>query len=267
MDYACETPAGRAYFRMNVTPIAYRNARVAIAHTDITYLQLSKERDLVRLQQFARRLINAQEEERQPISRELHDDVGNRMALMALSVRQVMKQNPDSASLKELEKVLAGIADLSTAVRNLSHGLHPPQLQYIGINSSLLSLRDGFEKTYGIQMELVVPEGLRRLAPEIELCIFRISQECLQNIAKHSGADKTSVMLEHEAEFIRLTVSDNGRGFVPSAARQNGGLGLLSMEERALGIGGSLSLKSSPGAGTIVCLTIPVKPGFIYAHG
>src|SRR5262245_43393229 len=102
MDYACQTPFGPAYFRMDVTPIAYRNARAAVVHTDITSVRLSKEEDFKRLQQFARRLIDAQEKERQRISRELHDDLGNRIALMALSVRQIMKQYSKNSGTREL---------------------------------------------------------------------------------------------------------------------------------------------------------------------
>jgi signal transduction histidine kinase len=267
VDYACNTPSGPAYFRMDVTPITYRNARAAIIHTDITSVRLSKEEDFKRLQQFARRLIDAQEKERQRISRELHDDLGNRIALMALSVRQIMKQYSKNSGTRELDKILTGITDLSTALRNLSHHLHPPHLQYSGINAALMSLREGFESTHGIQMDVVVPAKPPRLPHEVELCIFRISQECLQNIAKHSQADKVSITLEHEPEHIRLTVSDTGQGFVPSAARRKGGLGLQSMEERALGIGGCLMVKSSPGAGTKISLTVPIQPGHVDVHG
>jgi len=261
MDYACETPLGPAYFRMGVAPIAYRNARAAIAHTDITDLQLSKEKHFRRLQTFARRLISAQEEERQRISRELHDDLGNRIALMALSIREIMKRYPENfdPSLHELNRILAGITDLSTALRNLSHCLHPPHLHYVGISVALKSLREGFEKTYGIRMDVVVPAVPVRLPDEVELCIFRITQECLQNIAKHSRADKVSIVFEHTSKHMRLTVSDTGRGFSPSAVSQNGGLGLQSMEERALSIGGRLAVHSSPGSGAKISLTVPIQ--------
>jgi signal transduction histidine kinase len=266
IDYACQTSSAVAYFRMDVTPIAYRNARAAIVHTDITAVRLSKEEDFKRLQRFARRLIDAQEKERQRISRELHDDLGNRIALMALSVRQIMKQSKHS-SMRELDKILAGITEFSTALRNLSHYLHPPHLQYTGINAALMSLREGFESTHGIQMDVVVPAEPPRLPHDVELCIYRISQECLQNIAKHSHADKVSITLEQEPEHIRLTVSDTGQGFIPSAARRKGGLGLQSMEERALGIGGCLMVKSSPGAGTKISLTVPIQAGFAEVQG
>src|SRR5215831_722311 len=108
---------------MNVTPIIYRDARVAIAHTDITDMQVSKEEDFQRLQQFAQRLINVQEEERQRISREIHDDLGHRIALLSFSLRQIIKQHEkDSASTAPgLNKILDGLTEFSKALRNLSH--------------------------------------------------------------------------------------------------------------------------------------------------
>jgi signal transduction histidine kinase len=263
MDYACDTPAGPAYFRMVVTPIAYMDARVAIAHTDVTDLNLSKEKNLKRLRQFARRLINAQEEERQRIAREIHDDLGNRIALMSLSVHQIMEQAPENlgSTMNELQKVLDGITELSTALRNLSHWLHPPPLRYLGIGAALTSLQEVFKKTYGIRMDVVIPANLPRLPDEVELCIFRISQECLQNVAKHSGAAEVRIVLEHTPKRIRLTVSDTGRGFSLSKAVQKGGLGLASMRERALSIRGRLTVNSSPGAGTKVLLMVPIHDG------
>jgi signal transduction histidine kinase len=270
MDYAADTPAGLTYFRMNVAPIAYGNARVAISHTNITDLQLSKEKDYKRLQQFARRLIHAQEEERQRIAREIHDDLGNRIALMSLSVREVMKQaslGNTSSTVGRLGKVLDSLSDLSTVLRNLSHWLHPAVLRCLGIPAALRMLQEGFHETHGIQMEVVVPPDMPRLSDEVELCIFRITQECIQNVSKHSGADKVRIVLEYKHRWVRLTVSDTGRGFIRSeAATHNGGLGLQSMEERALSIRGRLTVKTAPGAGTQIRLTIPVHDNVIAAH-
>jgi signal transduction histidine kinase len=261
MDYSCETPSGLAHFRMDVTPINYGNARVAVSHTDITDLQVSKEDDLKRLQQFARRLINAQEDERRRLSREIHDDLGHTIALMSLSVRQVVKQysKGSNSRMRDLNKVLDDIMKLSTSLRNLSHWLHPATLRYLGIPAALRSLRDGVEQAHDIEIDIVLPEDMPRLAEDVELCIFRITQESLQNITKHSGARKARIVLEQTPERICLKVSDNGRGFVRSEAIDKTGLGLLSMEERALSIGGSLSLESSPKSGTEVRLVIPME--------
>ncbi len=260
MDYACHTRAGQAYFRMVVTPISYRDARVAIAHMDITELQLSRDRSFTRLQEVGRRLINAQEEERRRISRELHDDMGNRIALLAFSVRDIMKQRSKNSgsSMHRFNQVISNLTDLSNALRNLSHCLHPPLLGYLGIGAALKMLCEEFGKTRGIRVDVVVPPEFKRLPYDVELCIFRISQECLQNIAKHSGADSACVVLERTAGHVQLTVSDTGKGFIQSDAIQKGGLGLVSMKERVQCIGGRLEVDSSAGAGTKVRVGIPL---------
>ncbi len=257
MDYACPTPSGTSTFHMAVSPITDGDVRVAIAHTEVRDVRPSDIKNFRLLQQFARHSINAQEEERQRISREIHDDLGNRIALMALSIRQIIKQRGENSSTSELYKIIDQIADLSTAMRDLSHGLHPPLLRHVGIKAALKSLSDSFQKTHGIATELVGVAELPRISDEMSLCIYRVTQESLQNVAKHAGADKVTITLDHTPRQIRLRVSDTGRGFVRSDVLHKGGIGLLSMEARALCIGGHLTVNSSADAGTEVRLTIP----------
>jgi signal transduction histidine kinase len=209
-------------------------------------------------------LINAQEEERQRISQELHDDLGNRIGLMALSLRQIIKEASSKAgsNLTELDEVFHQVTDLSAAVRDISHGLHPLLLRHIGIKVALKSLHETFEKTHGIRTDLTVAEELPQLPHKVALCIFRITQECLRNVAKHSGADRVSITLGSVPGHISLAVSDTGRGFVnQSEAIRKGGLGLLSMEARALSVGGRLTVNSSPESGTEIRLTVPLPKG------
>jgi len=262
IDYASHTASGPAYFRMSVTPIIYKDARAAVVHTDITDLELLKARDMKRIQQFARRLIKAQEDERQRISRELHDDVGGKLALMSFSVRKLMEQSSEKlgSSANELVNICGGITDLAAAMRNLSHRLHPPPLRCLGIRAALKSLFEEFQKAYRIEIDFNIPDQMPRLANDVELCLFRIAQESLLNVVKHSGASKVRIVLEHTPKQIRLTVSDTGRGFNPAEASHQGGLGLISMEERALSIRGFLTVNSMPGSGTKIRLTIPVQP-------
>src|SRR5215831_5808619 len=200
MDYTCQTPAGVARFRMNATQIHYKSARVAISHTDISDLDLSKRKDFERVQKFARRLINAQEEERQRISREIHDDLGGKIAFLAFSVRQIVSQRPKNFSCieAELNKVVDGLTELAAGLRDLSHSLHPPSLRYVGVAGALKSIAKAFQENYGILIDVRVPKELPHLGADLELCIFRICQESLQNIAKHSGASKARIVLEHE---------------------------------------------------------------------
>src|SRR5262249_10146303 len=142
MEYRCPTPSGTAVFRMEVIPVRYMEARVAITHTEVTGVQLSHGRNVGLLQQFALRLINAQEDERKRISQEMHDDLGNRIALMALSIRHILKQSSgnSNSSVTEMQNLFEQIMDFSSAVRELSHGLHPLLLRHAGIKAALKSL-------------------------------------------------------------------------------------------------------------------------------
>jgi signal transduction histidine kinase len=159
--------------------------------------------------------------------------------------------------MHDLGQVVDGIAELSTAVREVSHRLHPAALRYLGVRGALKALADVFSKTHGIVVNLLISPEFPRLPGKIEVCMYRITQECLQNVAKHSGADQVDIILEYSRRRIRLTVSDNGCGFARSEALRKDGLGLLSMEERALSIRGRLSVSSSPGAGTEIRMTVP----------
>lgn len=182
---------------------------------------------------------------------------------MALSIRHIIKQNSgnSSSTVSELQSLLDQIMDFSSAVRELSHGLHPLLLRHAGIKAALKSLQEKFEKNHRIRLNLLVAAELPRLSDEVALCIFRIAQESLQNVVKHSGAGTVTVVLAYAQGPIRLTISDTGRGFVRSQATHRDGLGLPSMEARALAVGGRFNISSSPGAGTEVCLTIPIHEG------
>jgi signal transduction histidine kinase len=259
LDYSCQTILGLTHFRMSVIPVMYGQARAVIEHTDVSDLRHSKEEDLKRLQEFARRLIHAQEEERQRISQEVHDDLGHRIALLSFQVRQIIEQhskNP-SASIRDLHKILDGINDFSTGLRNLSHNLYPPALRYLGIKAALQSLSQEFEKAYGIHIDLLIPAAIPRLPADVELGVFRILQESLQNAAKHSGARKVKIVLANTNGEIRLNIFDMGCGFNKSDVGKKAGLGILSMQQRALSIGASLDVNSSPGAGTEIVLRVP----------
>ncbi len=247
MDYACPTSSGTASFHMTVSPITYGDVRLAIAHSEVRDDLLSIVKNSRLLHHFARRSINAQEEERRRISREIHGDVSNRIALMAFSIRQIIKQNGENCSMAELDTIIDQILDLSVAMRDLSHRLHPPLLRHVGIKVALKSLCDSFEKTHGIPTELVGVAELPRVSDEMALCIFRVTQESLQNVAKHAGADRVTVFVDHTPRQIRLTVSDKGRGFVRPDVVHKSGLGLLSMAARALCIGRHLTVNMSGG--------------------
>ena len=264
MDYRCSTPSGWASFRMAVTPIDHGDVRACITHTDITALVLSNDKNIQLVKEFARRAINAQEQERERISQEIHDDLGNRMALLAFSAHHIIK-NENSDSLRDARKEFFDqLTYLSNGLRDLSHTLHPPLLRHLGITGALITLRETFQKLHGIRMNLVMPAEMPRISEEVALCVFRVAQECLQNVAKHSGAGCVTVALSYSVGVVRLTVSDSGRGFVKSDAMKKSGIGLVGMESRAVSLGGTLIVNSAPGAGTDVQLTIPFRRAVQY---
>jgi two-component system sensor histidine kinase UhpB len=259
MDYSTNGPAGQAYFRLAATPFTHGSAEAVIVHTDITEFQLSRQDSLKRLQEFARRLIHAQEEERARIAREIHDDLGNRIALLSFSFHRLMNRwRANDSMTDQANEVLQRVNDLSLTLRQLSHGLHPHLLRHAGIGAALKVLGEEMSQTMGIPVKVRFPEELPYLSDDAGLCIYRVSQECLQNVAKHAKASEAAVILETAPGGIELTVSDGGCGFVPEIAASNGGLGLTSIRERVMCIGGQLEIVSAPGAGATIRVTIPL---------
>ena len=260
-DYSCDSLSDPNYFRMSVTPICYADARAVITHTDITELWLSKEQSLKNLRQYTRRLINAQEEERERIAREIHDDLGSRIALLSFSVSRLMTQRSRHSVpvVDELKETIDNLTELSEALRNLSHCLHPPLLRHTGICAALKALCEEFSRSHSIEIDAVIPEEVAPFSDEAALCIFRVAQESLHNVAKHAGPTRVTVSLERTLREVRLRVADTGRGFVPSGTTRASGLGLINMKERALCVRGHLEVRSAPGAGTEVRVSIPVS--------
>jgi signal transduction histidine kinase len=221
--------------------------------------RLAHDKNITLLQDFAQQLINAQEDERKTISQKMHDDFGNRIALLALSVRQIQKQSADNSTTShELSGVIDQIMGFAAAVSELSHGVYPIVLRHAGIGVALKSLQHTLERSHDIRLDLKIAPDLPQLRDDVSLCIFRIAQEALQNVVKHSGAKRVSVTLARVPGGICLTVSDTGCGF-RQCELQKVGLGLQTMNARALSVGGRLVVNSSPGNGTEILLRIPIR--------
>jgi PAS domain S-box-containing protein len=203
------------------------------------------------LQQLAGRLIEAQEEERGRISRELHDDIGQRVALLASEVDAVRghssaaRQQRAAALLPKLHRELAAIA---TDIHELSHELHSASLQCCGLKVALKGLCWKYWNNHHLKIDLQTENLDAKLSPDIALCLFRVAQEALANVLKHGHTKKAAVKVIQDSEKVRLTVKDSGVGFDP--ALQSGGIGLVSMRERLSFCGGVLSVKSAPNQGT-----------------
>jgi signal transduction histidine kinase len=223
---------------------------------DVTESKLAEEA----LGGMGRRLIEAQEEERTWIARELHDDINQRIALLAVQFDQWGNHPPNSGvEVPDIRQVRQQLLDLGKDVQALSHRLHSSKLEYLGIASAA----SGFCKELSEQQKVEINfshSGIPRSVPkEISLCLFRVLQEALQNAVKHSGERHFRVELHGTSREIELTVNDIGVGFDPQDAIDRHGLGLISMRERLQLVGGELSIQSEPGHGTTINACVPLR--------
>ena len=222
---------------------------------DVTDHKLAEEA----LTSMNRKLVQAQEQERARIARELHDDLSQRLALFIIDLQQLRKRYLGlpveiSSRIEELEEQAMGMA---TDVQDLSHELHSSKLEYLGAIGSMKSWCNEFGERQGLQIEFKGHDSQMPLPPEVGLSLFRILQEALHNAAKHSGARRIEVQLREDPGEIHLIVSDLGKGFDVETAMRGRGLGLASMEERLRLVGGALSINSQPKGGTTIHARVP----------
>jgi PAS domain S-box-containing protein len=213
------------------------------------------------LSQMGRRLIEAHEEERTWIARELHDDINQRIALLALQLEQGYP-GPPSSDVEvpdHITQVCQQLFDLGKDVHALSHRLHSSQLETLGIVSAARGFCRELSEQKKVEIEFS-DEGISPSLPnEISLCLFRVLQEALQNAVKYSGERHFRVELGGSSEEIQLTVRDSGIGFDQRDAIERHGLGLISMRERLHLVGGELSIQSEPSRGTTISARVPLE--------
>lgn len=208
---------------------------------------------------MSRKLIEAQEQERTRIARELHDDVAQRLALLSTELDAVQQSLPDSTS--ELRTRLAALrkqsAQILTDIQAMSHELHSSRLEHLGIVGAM----KGFCREFGEHQKVEIDfrsDLLTPLSPEISLCLFRVLQEALHNAAKHSGVRYFEVQLRADSGEIHLIITDSGRGFDFEAAMRGQGLGLISMRERVRLVNGMITIDSKPMRGTSIHVRVPL---------
>lgn len=207
------------------------------------------------------RLMKAQEEERSRIAGELHDGVLQKLTLLSLSIGAAKRQvPPDSEAKEKIGDVQKKLIEVGADIRQLSHELHPPVLQDSGLPEALASYCEEFARAQDIPVSCETDKTVRDLSTGVALCIYRIAQEALGNVAKHSAAKKVQVRLTRSDSQVCLSVSDDGVGFAPNQARKSGGLGLINMRERVRQLQGTLEFESEPGCGTTVRAEVPFRP-------
>jgi len=236
---------------------ATRLDRVACIVQDITERKQAEEA----LSTVSQRLIEAHEEERTRLARELHDDINQRLALLAVSLND-LKQSLPAVSIelgRKIDDASKQIGDVGNDVQALSHRLHSSKLEYLGLERAASGFCREFSDQQGVEIDFHSENVPNQLAPEISLSLFRVLQEALQNAAKHSGARQFQVSLKGQANEVELTVHDSGIGFDPEQAIKGRGLGLTSMRERLKLVGGELLIDSRLHRGTTVHAGAPLS--------
>jgi signal transduction histidine kinase len=233
-----------------------RMLRIIGLVSDVTERKLAEEA----LSSVSRRLIEAQELERARIARDLHDDLSQRMALISISLAQFEHGMPDisSPARQQMRKIAEVVTEVSSEIHNLSHQLHPSKLDTLGLVASLEGLCRESSQQHNLGVQFVYHDIPGQIPKDVNLCLFRIVQEALRNVVKHSGAAEARVELYGHGDRIDLCISDSGAGFSTESAKGDAGLGLISMHERVRLVRGHLSVESEPSRGTRIRVRVPL---------
>jgi PAS domain S-box-containing protein len=226
---------------------------------DITDRKLAEEA----LSCMNRRVIEAEERERDRIARDLHENIGQRLALLAIAIEQLKTDFPHHAVelLDRMDAVWRNTLEILTDVKASAHELYSPRLVYLGIAAVMRTFCEEFGERKRVKIDFKSHGFPIPLPPDVSICLFRVLQEALHNGVMHSGVQKFSVQLWGESDEIHLRVSDSGIGFDLRAARRGRGLGLIRIEQRVKLVGGSSSIDSQPEKGTTVKVSVSLRSG------
>lgn len=216
-----------------------------------------------RLQDINRDLVAERESESGRIAQELHDDIGQRLALVSIGLSHLRRSvlPGEAGRLGEISQLQEQTSSISRSLRELSHQLHPTALQHTGLVVALQMTCDEVARVTRLDVQLVAHGDVSDLSSDVALCLFRVAQEALGNAVRHAQAGAIRLSVRRQDENIMLLVSDDGIGFVPNAARSRVGLGLHSMMQRMSLVGGVLTVDSSPGAGTRIRAQVALPGG------
>lgn len=212
-----------------------------------------------RLRRLSAGTLQATEEERRRIARELHDDTAQRLAALLVRLKVLRRTRSEEARTELMDQMHEELADGLEGLRRISRGLRPPALEDLGVEAALRShLRTSLESS-GLDVDVSL-DGVDALAgPERQLVLYRVVQEAISNVIRHAEASRIRVEIEEVEDQVVTRIVDDGRGFEPHTALTDGaGLGLVGMDERARLVGGELRVRSEPGRGTEVELRIPM---------
>jgi len=213
------------------------------------------------LADVSRKLVQVQEEERTRIARDLHDDINQRLALLAVDIEQLNQNLPESSPelIDRLTQIRERVTEVSTGVQSISHELHSPQLEYLGIVAAMKSFCRELAARQSVEIDFRSDDIPRSISNEVSLCLFRVLQEALHNAVKHSQVRHFEVRLTCSSDLLDLTIADRGTGFNPETASNKGGLGLVSMRERVRLVNGTIVIDSKPMNGTTIHVRVPFR--------
>ena len=220
---------------------------------DITQHKLAE----AALSSVSQRLIHAQEEERKWIAREMHDDISQRITLLMMNLKGLCDQTSLNKVRDGIHTVIQETSDLAREVQTLSHRLHSPTLDFIGLEAAASACCTELARQHKVPITLRAENIPPDLSRDVSICLFRVLQEALQNAIKHSGSTDLRVLLKRGTRGIDLVVSDTGIGFDPEQAFKGQGLGLSSMKERLKLVNGTVTIDSELGRGTTIRAWVP----------
>jgi PAS domain S-box-containing protein len=231
---------------------------------DITERKLAEEA----ISSMSRRLIEAQEAERARIARDLHDNIGQRLALLSVALDQAKLMSPSSAQHfpGRLEEIRKQVQDISAEVYSLSHELHPAKLRHMDMVHAMRGFCLELSEQQKVDINFGHKDIPENVPPEVSICLFRVLQEALRNAVKHSNVRLFDVEVRGTSDALHLTVRDTGLGFAPDDAAKGRGLGLTSMQERLNLVNGALSIQSQENCGTSVHARVPLARARVSAQ-
>jgi PAS domain S-box-containing protein len=263
MEYPCSSPQGPRWFQLRVTrPDQTQTRRIVVAHEDITEVKRTQE-ELARL---SGRLMHLQDEERRTIARELHDTTAQNLLAITLNATRLREALHDAGEpiCGALAETLELAEQSLQEVRTLAYLLHPPLLDDVGLVAALSWLARGFSERSGIQVDISIDDGGEPLSRPAATALFRVAQEALSNVHRHSGSRRAWLSLYRTDDTVQLDIVDRGTGLRPPARAsgedaQRIGVGISGMRLRLEQLGGQLDIRSGP-SGTRVSASVPIKP-------
>ena len=248
-----------------ITGLLTQRARSRRAEEIIHAREASLRTSYDRIQQLAGRLINAQEAARAAIAQDLHDDICQRLAMVSTAIDHMRGSSgaiQGARAQQSFAELASDTRQMFDAVRRLSHELHPAILRLLGLAPAIKTHCAEIAMRHQVQVTFTAEGDLQHVPSEVAVCFFRIAQESLRNGIVHGAAHRLTVSLTRSGDDVEMTITDDGCGFdLDVVGRDGNGVGVVSMEERARAIGGTLDIVTGAQGGTTIRLRAPLKPG------